>query len=212
MPVRFILLCQPRTGSSELVAALQRHPDILMRDEILNPHKDHSLPENGEERFKAAMESAGYSAVGFKLHAFQPLRYKSREHWESVWRELGKDAEIRILVLRRDELTQLAAIKTASINDDWTGHSELNGKKIRIDQEEFFWFQRWNQLAYDFRLSGLSKHPKLSMAYESLSNNWEKTIGEIWKFLGVAEIRLPNPYWGINAQALLENHDEFKQT
>jgi len=63
MTTKFVILCQPRTGSSLLHATLRRHPQIVKHAEILNHRQKHDLPDEGYERLVAALNVDSHPAV-----------------------------------------------------------------------------------------------------------------------------------------------------
>jgi hypothetical protein len=180
-----------------------------MHDEILSPRQVHNLPVDGKARLHEALGIPGFEAVGCKLHAYQPLQYKAWDDWEHLWRALSDDATIKVVVVRRDELAQLGALKMAMRQNDWTGNTELSGERVQIDPHEFYWFRRWNQLAYDVRLSQLQGHERMTITYESLVQNWSETLTSLFDFLNVLPVAAERIIWGRNAQSLVENWQEL---
>ncbi|GIX04635.1 MAG: hypothetical protein KatS3mg114_0504 [Planctomycetaceae bacterium] len=185
-PTRFVVLSQPRTGSSLLCGSIRWHPQILMHGELLNPHYRHDLPsDDGARRFRAAMAVATHDAVGCKLHACQPD--PGSELWESAWDELFADPTIKVVHLaRQDTLAQLASWKIAAQLDRWGDQTDVRERPvIRIDPAELAWFRRWNALAYQVRLARLKRHPLLPVTYEALRDRWVETVERVLQFLGV---------------------------
>jgi hypothetical protein len=98
-PIRFVVLSQPRTGSSLLCGSIRWHPQILMHGELLNPYYGEDLPREGEVRFRTAMSMTTHDAVGCKLHACQPN--PDCIGWEAAWDELFADPTIKLVYLTR---------------------------------------------------------------------------------------------------------------
>jgi len=193
-PVRFVLLCQPRTGSSLLNTSLRQHPDVFMHLEILNHRQRHSLPDEGEQRLRAALSQTTHRAIGCNLHAFQPDRgWEEWPKWEPAWQALADDRSIKVVHLRRiDVLAQLASWKIAGLLNRWGDQRDVVDRPtVRIDPEEYRWFRDWNQAVFDGRLSHLRHHRILPVTYESLRDSWEETILQVQQFLEVNPIPLP---------------------
>jgi LPS sulfotransferase NodH len=191
-PTRFVVLSQPRTGSSLLCGSIRWHPQILMQGEILNHRYERpDLPaHSGADRLRVALSVATHAAVGCKLHACQPD--PGSEHWESAWDELFADPTIKVVHLaRQDTLAQLASWKIAEQLNRWGDQLDVRERPvIRIDPAELIWFRRWNATADRVRMSRLQRHPLLAVNYESLRDRWESTVEMVLRFIGVEPIPL----------------------
>lgn len=193
LPIRFVLLSQPRTGSSLLNTSLRQHPDIHMEREILNHGQQHDLPQEGDQRLRSALARTDVHAVGCNLHAFQPDRqWKGWSRWESAWQALADDPAIRVIHLQRlDVLAQLASWKMASLLNRWGNQTDIVERPtLRIDPEEYRWFRDWNQAVYHGRLSHLRQHRILPITYEALRDDWDLTIQRVQQFLEVKPLPL----------------------
>lgn len=191
---RFVILCQPRTGSSLLNTSLRQHPEIHMDREILNHRHPHDLPDDGYQRLRTCLARTSHRAVGCNLHAFQPDRgWEGWQKWEPAWQALADDPTIKVIHLQRlDALAQLASWKIAGLLNRWgTQEDILDRPRIHIDREEYRWFRDWNQAVYDLRLSHLRDHPVLHVTYESLHESWNETIADIQGFLNVTQQPIP---------------------
>lgn len=189
-PTRFVVLSQPRTGSSLLCGSIRWHPQILMHGELLNPYYGEELPQEGAARFRMAMGVTTPDAVGCKLHACQPN--PDRAEWEATWDELFADPTIKVVHLtRQDTLAQLASWKIADLLDRWGEQTDVVDRPvIRIDPAELSWFRRWNAMAYRVRLARLQRHSIMSVTYEALRDQWQVTIDDVLRFLGVEPMPL----------------------
>jgi LPS sulfotransferase NodH len=191
-PTRFVVLSQPRTGSSLLCGSIRWHPQILMQGEILNHRYERAdLPaDSGADRLRAALSVTTHAAVGCKLHACQPD--PGSEPWESAWDELFADPTIKVIHLTRQEtLAQLASWKIAEQLNRWGDQTDVADRPvIRIDPAELAWFRRWNAMVYQVRLARLQRHTILPVTYESLRDHWPATVDGVLRFLGVEPIPL----------------------
>ncbi len=191
---KFLILCQPRTGSSLLNASLRKHPEIVMHREILNHQQPHKLPQDGKERIRAVFANQSAKAIGFNVHAFQPdRRWSGWQDWETAWEAIAEDRSIKIIHLERlDTLAQFVSWKIAQITGLWGEQKGLTTRPtVHVERGELRWFREWNRAVFDWRLSHLQRHPMLHITYESLCDDWDNLILEIQKFLGVKEQPLP---------------------
>jgi LPS sulfotransferase NodH len=191
-PTRFVVLSQPRTGSSLLCGSIRWHPQILMQGEVLNQHYHRTeLPEtDGAERLRVALSAGSHDAVGCKLHACQPD--PGRDHWESAWDYVADDPTIKVIHLyRENRLAQLASWKIAELLGQWGDQSEVPERPtIEIARGELTWFDRFNTALYRARLNRLTRHPLLKVSYESLRDDWPFTLHRVLAFLGVEQLAL----------------------
>ena len=187
-PIRFVVLCQPRTGSSLLNASLRQHPEIEMHGEILNHRYPHRLPQDGYQRLRQALSTTTHPAVGCNLHAFQPDRvWDGWRRWESAWNALADDSSIKVIHLQRiDTLAQMASWKIAQLLSRWGRQDDIIDRPtIAISPDEYRWFRDWNRSVMEWRLSHLQGRSILPVTYESLCNEWEPALTQIQDFIGV---------------------------
>lgn len=217
MSTRFVIVSQPRTGSTLLNAALRRHPQVLKHAEILNHGQPHHLPQDGYQRLMVALRPIDrYRAVGCTMHAYQPDRgWPEWRQWETAWEALFEDPTIKIIWLHRlNALAQLASWKIADILGLWGDQSEVVDRPtIRVEPYELFWFRYWNNLAFDRRLGRLGQHEVLEITYESLCDDWEQTLNRIHRYLGVDSRPIPPPIpkWETRPMCeVVENYDELQ--
>lgn len=191
-PIRFVVLSQPRTGSSLLTGSIRWHPQVLMQGEILNRHYQRpDLPDDdGAQRFRVALSSPDHDAVGCKMHACQPDA--GFERWESAWDALADDPTVKVIHLyRRSILAQLASWRIAGQLNRWGDQTDVSERPvIEVDDGELKWFKRFNAIAYQARLNRLRHHSILPIAYESLRDDWDSMVEVVLRFIGVDPIRL----------------------
>lgn len=190
-PTRFIVLAQPRTGSTLLIASLNRHPEIQTRGEVLNAGHCIPLPDDGRERVRAAWERIGpCSAAGFKVLAFQPWD-NDPEQWATGWDEIAGDPFVKVIVLRReDQLAQFASWKVANTIGRWKEQQQENRPVIDVSPDELRWFKQWNDQLLAERLRRLDLHDKIEVTYEQLTDNWQPTMERVQQFLGVPVVEM----------------------
>ncbi|MFV0443458.1 MAG: hypothetical protein ACK5Q5_07795 [Planctomycetaceae bacterium] len=186
-PIRFVVLSQPRTGSSLLCGSIRWHPQILMQGEVLNQHyRRAELPEeDGADRLRVALSFTTHDAVGCKLHACQPDA--GWDHWESAWDYLAGDPTIKVVHLyRENELAQLASWKIAERLGEWGDQTHVPERPtMEVARGELTWVHRFNSALYRMRLNRLRQHPLLAVRYESLRDNWPSELERVLTFIGV---------------------------
>ena len=214
--MRFVVLAQPRTGSSLLIGSLRQHPRIRCRDEVINIHQAdrfRDCPLGGRERLLHCLDPREGMAVGVKLHADQP--YPDREHsseWESAWDALSEDPGIRVICLFRQNLiAQLASFKIARLLDQWGIQDSGDRPVVELPHDELLWFRKWNQVAYQSRLGRLTQHHILPVTYEQLTSAWDTTLEQIQKFLEVNVVSLRQSHPKGETRTLEEVVQNFSQ-
>ena len=215
-PIRFVVLCQPRTGSSLLNASLRQHPEIEMHGEILNHRYPHRMPQDGYQRLLSALSNSTRPAVGCNLHAFQPDRvWDGWRRWESAWNALADDSSIKIIHLQRiDTLAQMASWKIAQLLSRWGRQDDIIDRPtIAISPDEYRWFRDWNRSVMEWRLSHLQGRSILPVTYESLCNEWEPALARIQDFIGVRCLPLRQVTTRNERRPLsevIENYDDLR--
>ena len=215
-PTRFVVLCQPRTGSSLLNASLRQHPEIEMHGEILNHRYPHRLPQDGYKRLVSALSTSTHPAVGCNLHAFQPDRvWDGWRRWESAWNALADDHSIKVIHLQRiDTLAQMASWKIAQLLSRWGRQDDIIDRPtIAISPDEYRWFRDWNRSVMEWRLSHLQGRSILPVTYESLCNEWEPALARIQDFIGVRCLPLRQVTTRNERRPLsevIENYDDLR--
>ncbi len=194
----FVVLAQPRTGSTFLCDLLDRHPALACHDELFHrrwvglngPGYDDlkSLPlrESAPLDFLArvvarGLESPGVRRVGFKYFP---------EHEPAIAALLVERPAIPVLRLRRRSvLAQYASFRNALAARDWFG---LEGKARRLRAT----FALADYLAFHERLEREEKafarllrgRPHLVLTYESLTR--PRTQARLQRFLGLEVLPL----------------------
>jgi len=139
--MRFVILSQPRTGSSLLVSSLRAHPQVCCRDEVINSHQADwfkDLPWPGADRLMTCLAGQDGQAIGCKMHACDPdPDHRSPSEWESAWDALSEDQEVRVICLyRQNVIAQLASWKVAEALHEWGVQSSGARPKIQISPNE----------------------------------------------------------------------------
>jgi len=150
---RFILLANPRSGSTYLANLLRSHPDIGVAGELLND--EHELPDNKLEYIERQLSRMDQNFVGFKV--FPEQIFARRLRFDDIVRYIG--VEYVVVLWRKSVIEQLVSRKIAEKTGVWFSgpeHPNSNStEKITLDESD------------------------LKEYFETLESDW-KTIGSQW--------------------------------
>lgn len=226
--VNFIILFQGRTGSSYLIDALARHPDIIAEGEWLvdylpDPSTDTaSLLRKihaGVLRFwkgcPAQQQIAGIEgfyttrtearAVGFKTKVRDVLDLEAMKH---VLEAHG----VRAIIMQRRNLikqtaSRLNAARLYKATQEWNLLDEADRQgSFQVDLEEFN--QMLRRVEYEHRaLNAFADYlrvPKLELEYEDLLVDRDAWFHSVFTFLGIA----PRP---LQSSVLKNTKDDLRE-
>ena len=190
---RFLIACQPRTGSNWLCAMLQSHPRILCHHEVFHPdeiyyamgHRDGRLAHLGSARERDAdplgflerlwQEDCGRSAVGVKVLGDQV---------PTVLARLLADSGVRKVVLRRQSrLRAYVSLLRARASGFWARRS-YDGLAVQVDAPELLEFARRYDAYYSGLRAATRSQPALEIVYEELQRD-PRVLARLLEFLGV---------------------------
>jgi hypothetical protein len=232
-PVRFLLTCPARTGSTMLNWFLRSHPDLCVHGEVLAP-SGHMNLYGIDHRARSPLEGvlrtirdrdpvvflrdfvwqAGDRAgVGFKGKYEELLRPEYAGVLEYIRGETG----IRILHLWRENLlerylSQYLAVNVYGMYNVVQGGQPPSQKVVSLPPEDCEAdFQRTERRRAKFR-SLLGSHPVLELTYEDLLASQGPTLRAVQQFLGVEERTLETKTLRIRTRTLratIKNYDEL---
>ena len=131
---RFLLLANPRTGSTYLANLLRSHPDIGVAGELLND--EHELPDNKLEYIEEQLSKMDQNFVGFKVFPEQILNTKLR--FDDIVRYIG--ANVVVVLWRKSVIKQLISRRIAEKTGIWyRGPEDRNNdtlEKITLDEND----------------------------------------------------------------------------
>ncbi len=199
---KFIVLGHQRTGSSMVVRALKKHPQILAFGELFTHYRvtfneggydnfsnpllylRNRFPIDFLERYVFAPYDSPIKAVGFKLFPDQ----LDNRHSRCVWDWLRRNSDIKIVLLTRADLlgsytSQLVAHKTGfhNIKDE----SERREVRVTIDFRKCLQeFERRD--AYHREVLALvDGNDVLEVTYEEMTADLDAFFSRVQQFLGV---------------------------
>ena len=235
-PVRFLITCPARTGSSMLTSFLQSHPDICMHGEVFGrgaplaffgldysrgapPLEDvlRRIRNRSPVRFltKFVFYAGAYRAVGLKLKYEELLRPEYGE----LMHHLGDDTEIKIVHLRRENLlerflSQHVAVKVTkvyNISDEADRPADPGPVYLPIDEcEDDFARTERRQARFHDCFAG---HDAIEVTYEQLVASREVTLRRVQEFLGLEPRPLETIHKRLRNRSLgdsIENWDELR--
>jgi len=194
MPVtRFLIVCQPRTGSNWLCTLLQSHPQILCHHEVFHPdeiyyavgHRDGRLAHLGTSqerdrdplRFLEQLWSAdfGCPVVGIKLLDGQA---------PDVLARLLADSGIKKILLRRESRVRAyVSLLRARETGHWA-RTPYDGVTVHVEAHELLEFARRYDAFYASLRASTRSQPAMEVVYEDLQRE-PRELARVLEFLGV---------------------------
>lgn len=180
--VRFAIVCTARSGSTWLHTFLNAHPNIISKGEVLAAKSYSNLNEDVFHLY-----SSNIVAVGLKIF----YEYGDSKTVDSL-KELVNNSNIRIIHLtRNDLLAQFTSLKKARQSSEWSQKgSNTVPEKIHIDFNEFQDYQQQQLTSRRKIATDFQHHQLLSIAYEDINSETERTLALIQEFLGVKPRKL----------------------
>jgi LPS sulfotransferase NodH len=204
----FIILCEPRTGSTLLHTYLNSHPRIWSYGEVLRERQGkHKSLRLEELVFKS--HASFIKAVGLKLFYF----YAVDPAYASIFREIIKRKDIKIIHLtREDRLSQFVSLKLAESSSTWSSTRKKEGqKKIIVNVKGYLAFAKNSKKQEQSFDRLFHQHELLKLSYEELNQNPQTTLQKVQLFLGVPPRKLFTLLKKQNTEDLervVENYEE----
>jgi LPS sulfotransferase NodH len=150
---RFLLLANPRTGSTYLATLLRSHPDVGLAGELLND--EHELPDDKLQYIEQQLSKMEQNFVGFKV--FPEQIFKRELRFDDIVRYIG--VKYVVVLWRKSLIEQLISRRIAEKTGIWfCGPQDNNDnpkEKVSINEND------------------------LKEYYETLESEW-KLIGSQW--------------------------------
>lgn len=205
---RFIILCDPRTGSTWLHTLLNSSPKIMSYGEILT-EKDMSL---GLEQTIWKPHHHSIKAVGCKIF-YEQLITPAFEH---IFKEIKNSPHIKIIDLTREnKIETFVSLKIAEQTDAWSvGAKHAKSRQsVYINEEELEEYMARQERNKTYILDEVKKRDLYSVVYEKLSHKTDIILAEVQSFLGVKPRRLFSLLKKQNPEPLQElvlNYEEIE--
>lgn len=199
---KFMILAQPRTGSSMLIGTLRKHPQIMGFGEIFNHKRTifnidgyensskpllylrNKYPINFLEHYIFSSYQNDTKAVGFKLLQDQI----NNRHLRCVWNWLEQNQDIKIIFLmRKDFLASYASLLLAQRTGKYgiKDQSQRDHTTLTIDYEECLQVFHHTKKQEENLLRLFRNHDLLKITYEELVENLDKSFALLQDFLKV---------------------------
>ena len=181
---KFIILCSPRTGSTLLHTYLNSHPNINSLGEILRKQKENNRFLNTSP-FK--LTGANIEAVGLKYF----YSYQKEKSYSIISNELIIDKSIKVIhLIRKDVKAQFKSLKIAETTGQWNSHKKnILAEKIEVEVVALDQFKLELESQQKVVVDKFSEHSMLTVTYEDLTEDSEKVLGNVQRFLDV-KVRL----------------------
>jgi LPS sulfotransferase NodH len=209
-PVRYIIVSSPRCGTHLVSSALCSRDDVGVNEEPYNGtttiYGANTTPETiWAGLFAPTRERKFRAANGFILHRSQGVSESavkaefSTVYGHGVWERLvATNTDIKIIeVGRRDCLRRYISHRTAKTTGEWQAHvpAPRDGFCIEIDPADVVQYVKYYDWLGETARQCIAGHVKMSVDYEDVVANPDKSFEAIQLFLGLDVQRLrPRTY------------------
>lgn len=219
---RFLIVCEPRTGSNYLCGMLNSHPQILCHHEVFHPselyyaynYRNGPLAHLGTVADRDAdprtflerlwSERCGNTAVGLKILSGQV---------PDLLRELLEDRSVRKIVLhRRNRVRSFVSLVRARQSGAWA-RQRYDHLRVHVDPLELVEHVRRYDEFYARVDAARPGQPWFQIAYEELGTT--ARIEELLEFLGATPqsswLKAPNARQSFDTlRTAISNFDELE--
>lgn len=206
----FIILCNQRTGSTLLQESLSQHPNIKMGVEFFHPFlnkKFSKIQKNifekikfkpliekeivGEiKRFSYSKKLINYFDILLKLYDGFKIIFSQIAHDSYLWDYIASK-EIKIIFLKRNFLECIVSNECAIKDNKWIERNnnflfKKNYLNLPFDKIKnyFLTFEKNNNIIEKFKKENI-----ISIEYENLTKNYNKTMSDIFYFLNIKNFK-----------------------
>jgi LPS sulfotransferase NodH len=214
--VPFVILSEPRTGSTLLHTYLNFHSNVISYGEVLREKvkEDISIARKPLRKFVFKPHASQIKAVGLKLF----YSYHLKPPFQVAFQEVIDRADVRIIhLIRKDVLQQYVSLQIARETKKWSTSDTPSGKrrnkKMLLDIDNLRHYVRDHYQKQKLLNTLFQEHRMLIIYYEDLKDDAENTLLEVQQFLGVKHQKLKSLLQKQNRRLLetmLENYDEAR--
>jgi hypothetical protein len=234
-PVRFMIACAARTGSTMLVRTLRSHPGLLMHGEVWGDAMvglDGPLARECEadpaafalleasrfvepnDSLRRFLDPHGAQAVGFKLK-FDEL---VRPQWREVRGLVEADTGLHIVFLHRRDLVRRYLSHQVVLRQTGVTNVPVGGAlpaiaPFVVDVEDCLRdIAETRARTREFE-TAFAAHPSMQLAYEDLAADPQAACARVFGFLGIAPVPVRVATERIvrtPPEALVLNYDELR--
>lgn len=210
---KFVIISRSRTGSTLLMALLNRHSNIICEGELFKRLNNKSCKTIWNNLF--AKKSKQIKYVGFKLFYYHPFGDD-----KAVWNFIDEDKEIWIIHLtRKNYLESFVSQKIGKKTKQWSENKKrphnlsIDDKRVTLDFEECQQtFEKINSYEEN-TLERFKTHNWIELDYSDLNKNKEKIMSSILEKLSlpIEELQVVNKKQNSEPlNSLIENYQELE--
>lgn len=209
-PVRFMIACAARTGSTMLVRTLRSHPGLIVHGEVwgdgmvgLDGPLAHAC--EADPAAFAALEAARFDAPAETLHRFLDpygahavgfkLKFDElvRPQWSGIRQQVEADHGLRIVFLHRHDLlrrylSHQIVLRQTGITNVPAGGDVPGIAPFEVDIQDCLRdIAETRARSREFE-AAFAAHPSLQVVYEDLAADPQAECERVFGFLGVAPV------------------------
>ena len=213
---RFIILCEPRTGSTLLHTYLNYHLGIKSYGEVLREkvEQQKDISKEPVKSYVFTKHAKQLKAVGLKMF----YSYYQNPPFDKAFAEVVAMKDVRVIhLIREDVLQQYVSLVIAKQTGEWSASKSGVGNtdtQITIDIEHL---KQFGEEYYQKRRlieNFFAQHPTLTITYEQLKNETEAVLKDVQHFLGVKPKKLYTLLQKQNTRPMervVQNYTEVRQ-
>lgn len=181
----FVILCEPRSGSTVLHTYLNSHSQIMSYGEILRENMEKKNPvKDPLSHLVFKPHARAISAVGLKLFYV----YFDDPRFAKDFRVLATQSTVKVIHLTRsDRLKQYRSLKIAEATNVWSTNviAKKTSDTIELDLRDYQHYLDKSKSLQTSILKLFAGHDILEVTYEDLTAETELTLTRIQNFLNV---------------------------
>jgi len=188
----FIILCEPRSGSTLLHTYLNSNPQIKSYGETLREARGKDTKAlNGANIHDLVFRphSPTLKAVGLKIF----YEYSDTNSYKEVFQQIVDKKDIHVVhLVRKDTLKLFTSLKIAEETNVWSISKKSANKQhtVKIDPSEYKDFLKTFNTHHQLMNQLFENHNCLTVEYESLVSDPQTTLDSIQRFLKVKPRKL----------------------
>jgi len=222
----FVVFSTPRSGSTLLIKSLQRHPQIVTRDEVLNPADPACVEGSPIESLRRVYlpQPPSVEAVGCKIHYMQSPFGKdvsfegSDTDMACEWLRRSKPDLKVIHLIRENRLRVQVSLLLAHASNRWflprsSSLDDRNGKPKRVALDVDAWADYMARTAKRRKevFSNFDQESVFRVTYTELVQDWDGATGRLQSFLGVEPCAIPQETRKQNPEPLAELIENYAE-
>jgi LPS sulfotransferase NodH len=213
----FVILSEPRSGSTLLHTYLNSHTQVKSYGEVLRenlvdaPHLP--LTESSVSQLVFKPHTPALKAIGLKIF----YEYYDDPLYAAAFQHIVQRKDVKIIhLVRQDLLKVYASLQVARKTNIWSSTKSNAAEKVKvlIDVDDFKRFVLQHRTHQEKFASLFKDHSCIKISYEELVGKPEATLEMVQQFLGVPARKLFSLLKKQNSDtisSIVENYDEVVQ-